>query len=56
MPIPKNLLDILACPVCKTPLTVTPHDSLKCAQCHRAYPIRDGLPILLADEATIENA
>ncbi len=56
MPIPQDLLDILACPVCKTPLAYDQgQDSLKCSQCHRVYPIRDGLPILLPDEATIEQ-
>lgn len=53
MPIPQDLLDILACPVCKTPLTFNPQqDTLKCPHCNRAYPIRDGLPILLPDQAT----
>jgi len=46
----------LVCPVCKQPLT---HDVerevLKCAGCRRVYPIRDGIPILLADEATVEK-
>jgi uncharacterized protein YbaR (Trm112 family) len=56
MPIPQELLAILACAICKTPLTLSQRqDSLICSQCHRAYPIRDGLPILLPDEATIED-
>ena len=57
MVIPRGLLDILACPACIKPLTLSPaHDSLKCAGCHRVYPIRDGFPILLIDQATIENS
>jgi len=53
--IPKNLLDLLACPACKKPLTMTEdRGSLKCGACHRVYPVREGIPVLLVDEATIE--
>jgi len=53
--IPKDLLDILVCPLCKRPLVMTEaRESLKCGECHRVYPIRDDIPILLIDEATIE--
>jgi uncharacterized protein YbaR (Trm112 family) len=55
--IPQDLLDILVCPVCKKPLTVKGNGvSLKCAECRRVYPVRDGIPILLVDEATIDAA
>ncbi len=51
-PIPQDLLDILVCPACKQPLSLSPEqDSLRCAQCHVAYPIRDGIPVLLIDQA-----
>jgi uncharacterized protein YbaR (Trm112 family) len=54
--IAKDLLDILACPQCKTPLTLTADgQKLKCNQCLRVFPIRDGIPILLIDEAVIET-
>jgi uncharacterized protein len=49
--ISKDLLDILACPVCKTPLRLTAPDKLQCGKCCRLYPIRDGIPILLEEEA-----
>jgi uncharacterized protein len=49
--ISKDLLDILACPVCKTPLKLAASDQLECANCRRLYPIRDGIPILLESEA-----
>ena len=57
--IPQDLLDILVCPVCKKPLVLKDKDkdegqTLKCGECRRAYPIRDGIPILLVDEATTE--
>ena len=55
--IPQDLLDILVCPVCKKPLIVQGNqESLKCGACHRVYPVRDGIPILLVDEAKIEVA
>ena len=54
--ITKDLLDILACPLCKTPLAlIEDEQKLKCAHCHRTFPIRDGIPVLLIDEAVIEN-
>lgn len=53
--IPKDLFDILVCPACKTPLVMkNDGESLKCDECHRVYPVRDDIPILLVDEATIE--
>ncbi len=48
--------DDLVCPVCKEPLTLNAeHETLKCGRCHRVYPIRDEIPILLVDEAVIEE-
>ncbi len=55
MPISKELLDILVCPVCKTPVKLTADEQgLKCGQCRRVYPIRDNIPVMLVDEAKIE--
>lgn len=48
--IDKDLLEILACPVCKTPVTQE-GDRLVCGTCGRRYPIRDGIPVMLVDEA-----
>ena len=57
MPISKDLLEILACPVCKTKVEIKPDGSgLKCAKCRRVYPIRDDIPVMLVDEAKIEDA
>ena len=51
-----KLLDILACPACDDrPPVELKGDKLVCAKCHRAYPIRDNIPIMLVDEATIEE-
>jgi len=48
--IDQELLDILACPVCKTPIRLV-EDRLICDTCGRRYPIRDGIPVMLIDEA-----
>ena len=54
MPIPKDVLAMLVCPVCKKPVHATPDDSgYKCEACRRVYPVRDGIPVMLAEEATI---
>ena len=53
--IPQDLLDMLVCPACKKPLTVKENgESLKYGECRRVYPVRDDIPILLIDEATID--
>ena len=55
MAIHPDLLEILACPVCKIPVElVKKGDGLRCKQCKRVYPIRDGIPIMLPEEATVE--
>lgn len=56
MAISKDLLDILVCPVDKAPLELKPDESgLKCVQCKRVYPVRDDIPVMLVDEARIEE-
>jgi uncharacterized protein len=55
MPIDPELLAILACPACKAEVVlVKDGTALKCATCHRVYPIKDDIPVMLIDEATIE--
>ena len=54
--LPKDLLDILVCPACRQPLAYSPEaQTLKCGACRRVYPIRDEIPILLVEEAKIEE-
>ena len=56
MAVDAELLDILACPNCKTPVTpVRGGTGLRCGTCHRVYPITDDIPVMLIDEATIEE-
>jgi uncharacterized protein YbaR (Trm112 family) len=55
MAVDPELLEILACPLCKTPVALVKDGAaLKCANCNRVYPIKDDLPVMLIDEATIE--
>jgi uncharacterized protein YbaR (Trm112 family) len=55
--IAKELLEILVCPACKQALDYRENpESLKCTRCHRVYPVKDDIPIMLVDEATIESA
>lgn len=52
-----RLLDILVCPLCKGPLVYDKATAeLICKADKLAYPIRDGIPIMWADEARDLNA
>ncbi len=52
MPIKKELLDILACPKCKTSVRLNEsQNGLICDHCMLLYEIRDGIPVMLIDEA-----
>ena len=46
----KKLLDILACPSCKSDVKEE-DEKIVCLRCGMRYPIRDGIPIMLIDEA-----
>lgn len=54
--ISKELLDILACPKCKAPV-IPKDDTLRCTNpdCRLVYPVRDGIPVMLVEEARKEN-
>lgn len=54
MPLADDILAILVCPVCKKPVHYLPDQSgLKCESCKRVYPVRDDIPVMLPEEATI---
>ncbi len=56
MAISKDLLEILVCPVCKATVELKPDSNgLKCVQCKRVYPVRDDIPVMLVDEARVEE-
>jgi hypothetical protein len=48
--IPKELLDILACPVCKGDVELR-GEKIVCLECGLKYPIRNDIPIMLEEEA-----
>jgi uncharacterized protein YbaR (Trm112 family) len=52
MTLDAKLLDILACPICKGPLQYAKiQQVLVCRADRLAYPIRDGIPVMLEEEA-----
>jgi uncharacterized protein YbaR (Trm112 family) len=56
MAVSEELLEILACPACKAEVEIKPDgQALKCVESHRVYPIRDDIPVMLIEEATIEE-
>jgi uncharacterized protein len=46
----EKLLEILACPVCKEPVRQD-GDFIVCDKCHKKYPIREGIPVMLVSES-----
>ena len=52
MTVPQALLDILVCPKCRGDLEYRKGESeLVCRTCRLRYEVRDGIPIMLIDEA-----
>ena len=52
MALSKELLEVLACPKCKGDIRLNEKkDGLICDRCRLIYPIRDGIPVMLIDEA-----
>ncbi len=56
MAISAELLELLVCPLCKSALELKQDDkALKCHGCRHVYPIRDDVPVMLIDEARLED-
>lgn len=57
MAVHKELLEILVCPECKTRVVLTTDgQGLKCSTCRRVYPVKDDIPVMIVEEATIDPA
>ena len=55
MGIDPELLAILACPACRAPVKlINDGAALKCAKCRLVFPIKDDIPVMLIDEATVD--
>jgi uncharacterized protein YbaR (Trm112 family) len=53
MALDAKLLEILICPACHGGIKELDADAgLECEACGRVYPIRDGIPVMLVDEAS----
>ncbi len=50
--IDKEFLEILACPVDKAPVKKE-GEEIVCTECGRRYPIKDGIPVMLIEEAVL---
>ena len=58
MALSPELLEILRCPKCKSEVALKDDQTaLKCTnpECSLVYPIRDDIPVMLIDEATVEK-
>ena len=52
MELDSKLLEILACPKCKGDLDLNQEkEGLACPSCRLLYPVRDGIPVMLIEEA-----
>jgi uncharacterized protein YbaR (Trm112 family) len=56
MPIRKEVLDILACPQCRGKLDLIEKEkALTCTVCRLLYEIRNGIPVMLTDQAVTQD-
>ncbi|HZX35471.1 MAG TPA: Trm112 family protein [Thermodesulfobacteriota bacterium] len=52
MTMDKELLAILACPKCKNDVKLNSSgDGIECGVCRVVYPVKDGIPVMLVEEA-----
>ena len=50
--ISEQLLELLACPVCHDRLAAAPErGGVVCGRCCLVFPVRDGIPVMLPEEA-----
>ncbi|MBT0665556.1 Trm112 family protein [Geobacter pelophilus] len=52
MALSPELISILVCPQCKGKLDMEPNETaFLCSACRLRYPVREGIPVMLVDEA-----
>lgn len=51
----QELIDLLVCPKCRSKLSPLPSaeqpEGLCCTECQKVYPVREGIPVMLMEEA-----
>ncbi len=56
----EELLGLLVCPVCQSRLELLPDaahcEGLACEKCALVYPVREGIPVMLPEEALTRDA
>ncbi|MGI9035545.1 MAG: Trm112 family protein [Pyrinomonadaceae bacterium] len=57
MPVSTELLEILRCPKCRSKVELKDENNLRCtnAECRLVYPIREDIPVMLVEAATVEK-
>jgi LSD1 subclass zinc finger protein len=56
MKITEEFVEMMLCPACRGPLKLKPDASaIKCLSCRRVFPIKDDIPVMLVEQATIED-
>jgi uncharacterized protein YbaR (Trm112 family) len=50
--LPEELLDVLACPKCHRRIQAAGAEAVECAEDRLRFPIVDGIPVMLLEEAT----
>jgi uncharacterized protein YbaR (Trm112 family) len=53
--LPSAVLELLACPVCHGSLVERLPAAIVCNLCRRAYPVRDGIPVLIAEASRLDE-
>lgn len=56
MNIDEEFVEMMICPACGAKVKLKEDGSaIKCVGCRRAYPVKDGIPSMLVEEATVED-
>jgi uncharacterized protein YbaR (Trm112 family) len=56
MAVSPELMEILLCPACKGKVELRDNgNALKCVECHRIYPVRDDIPVMIIEESYREG-